>query len=99
MKLTYGKFVQALYLVLFAVSSILSLFQFHTNAVKIAGLSLLGFIVFDILCYFRKKIPAVPRDLAPELERVAAKNAELEAKMNLIVNDIGLAKISATIRR
>ena len=100
MKLTHGKLTRALYLILFTASAITSLFQFHTNAVKIAGLSLLGFIVFDIVCFLRDKAKQSElQSLKPEVDKLVARNAELEAKFNTVVNDAGLAKIGSMIKR
>lgn len=100
MFLTYGNIVRTLYLALFAAASILSFLNYHTNAVVIAGLSLLGFIAFDIICYFRKKIePIKAIESTPEVQELRAKQDALEAKFNTVASDIGLAKISAAMRR
>jgi len=100
MRLTYGNIVRSLYLVLFTTASIVSFLNFHTNAVVVAGLSLVGFISFDIICYLRKKLePAAIIDINPELKKLTDKQEALEAKFNTVANDIGLAKIGATFRR
>ena len=100
MPLTYSKLVRALYLVLFTIAAILSFINFHTNAVIIAGLCLVGFIAFDIICYFRKKLePVGIPDINPELEKLMAKQDAMEAKFNTIANDAGLAKLAAAFRR
>ena len=99
MPLSYSKLVRTLYLVLFTASSIISFTHYHTNAVIIAGLCLVGFISFDIVCYLRKKLEPAVIIVDPKIDNLIAKQEALEAKFNTVANDIGLAKIGAAFRR
>jgi hypothetical protein len=100
MRLTYGNIVRVVYLVLFIISSIVALAHYHTNAVIISALCLVGFIAFDIICYFRKKIePVIIPDINPELKRLLEKQEAMETKFNTIASEAGLAKLASTFRR
>ena len=97
MPITYGKIVRALYLVLFTASSIISFFNFHTNAVTVAGLSLVGFIAFDVICQLKKPTPAPDHSAA--VKELQDKLNRMDEEFKSIKGDIGVAKIGAVIRR
>lgn len=100
MPLSYPKLVKGIFLLSFVSSSVVSCLQFHTNAIQIAGLSLVGFIAFDVVCFLRDKSkPAPAPDMSPELEKIKARQEELEVKFNTVANDISLAKVGAAFRR
>ena len=98
MRLTYGNLVRGIYLVLFIISSTHSIIHYHTNAVVISILCLIGFIAFDLICILKDKYkPADP--INPDLDKLLQRQLELETKFNTVSNDIGLAKIGAAYRR
>jgi len=100
MPLSYPKVVRGVFLSAFSLSSIMACTHYHTNSVSIAGLSLLGFIAFDIVCYLRKKAEPIPVvDINPEIAKLVAKHDAMEAKFNTIANDAGLTKLAAAFRR
>ena len=98
MRLSHGKVVRSLYLVLFTASAIISFTKYHTNATTIAILSLIGYIAFDIICFLKDKYKPSP-SINPELEKLIQKQAELEAKFNTVANESGMAKLAASYRR
>lgn len=98
MRLTYGNLVRSLYLILFTASAIISFLNYHTNAIIIAVLCLIGFIAFDIICYLKDKNKPSP-SINPELEKLIERQTELESKFNTVANDAGLAKLASSFRR
>jgi hypothetical protein len=98
MRLSHGKVVRSLYLVLFTISSIISFTKYHTNATTIAILCLIGYIAFDIICLFKDKQKPAP-SITPELEKLIERQSELEVKFNTVANDAGLAKLASSFRR
>ena len=98
MPLTYSKLVRTLFLVLFTVSAVISFLHFHTNAISIAILSLVGFVAFDVVCYLRKRLEPVIIQTHPDMDKLIAKQEALESKFASVSNDIGLAKIGAAFR-
>lgn len=98
MRLSHGKVVRSLYLVLFTASSIISFIKYHTNAPIIAILCLIGYIAFDIVCLFKDKQKSTPIP-NPELEKLIERQNELEIKFNTVANDAGLAKLASSFRR
>ena len=99
MPLSYPKVVRGVFLSAFSLSSIMACTHYHTNSVSIAGLSLAGFISFEVLGFLRKKILPVPADLSPEIAKLIAKQEAMETKFNTIANDAGLTKLAAAFRR
>ncbi len=98
MSLSYPKVVRGLYLLLLTVSSVISFTKYHTNAVAIAVLSLVGFIAFDVMCYLRDKNPPM-KDLAPELAKLKEAQDKLNTDVNDIKNDHSIAALASTFRR
>lgn len=98
MRLSHGKVVRSLYLVLFTASAIISFIQYHTNATIIAILCLIGYIAFDIICLLKDKQKPIPTS-NPELEKLIERQNELEVKFNTVANDAGLAKLASSFRR
>lgn len=96
MRLTYGKFVRSLYLLLFTVSSIVCFFKYHTNAGLIAILSLIGFIAFDIICQLKKK--DVP-DFSKEIAELKEQNSQLNKDFQDIKANISIGAMAAAIKR
>lgn len=93
----YHKIQRGICLALFAASSILSCIQYHTNAVVIAGLSLVGVIAYDVVCYF-KDVTKV-KDFSEDIARVEASQIDLIAKVSDIRNDATIGKLAETFRR
>lgn len=84
-------------LALFVTSSIISFFNYHTNAVVIAGLSLIGVISCDIVCYLKDKTKV--KDFTPEIENIQALQEDLIQKVADIRNDASIGKLAETFRR
>jgi hypothetical protein len=98
MRLSHGKVVRCLYLILFTASSIVSFIKYHTHAPTIALLCLIGYIAFDIICFLKDKSKPVP-SINPELQKIIERQNELEVKFNTVANDAGLAKLASSFRR
>lgn len=98
MPLTYSKLVKGTYLLLLLISSVISFRTYHTNAVIIAVLSLVGFIAFDIVCFLRDKNPPM-KDLAPQLKEMKEAHDLLAADLKDIKNDHSIAHLASTFKR
>ena len=84
-------------LALFVISSIYSILHYHTNAVSIAALSLLGVIAYDIVCFLKQKTEV--KDFGPDILQVKAENAAVLEKLQDIRNDASIGKLAETFRR
>ena len=93
----YHKLQRGVCLALFLTSSILSCIQFHTNAVIIAGLSLIGIIAYDIVCFFKEKHKFV--DYGADIEQIKASQVELSGQVKDIRNDSSIGKLAETFKR
>lgn len=79
---------------LFIASSIASYFNPHM--LYIAGLSLVGVIAYDIMCFLREKHG---KDHSPELAQLKQVQNELVEKVQAIRDDASLGKLAETFRR
>lgn len=93
----YHKLQRAVCLVLFAVSSVLSFFQYHTNAVHIAALSLVGVIAYDVVCYFKGQLQV--KDTSADVEILKASVLEVTSQMKDIRNDASIGKLAEAFKR
>lgn len=93
----FHKLQRGICLALFVASSITSCIYYHTNAVTIAGLSLIGIVAHDVVCYFRDK--SAPNDYGPEIEKLREENVQVLEKLQDIRNDASIGKLAETFRR
>jgi hypothetical protein len=93
----YHKLQRLVCLVLFAVSSVLSFFQYHTNAVHIAAISLIGVIAYDVVCYFKGQLQV--KDHGADITRVEAAQEELIKKVQEIRDDSSIGKLAEAFKR
>ena len=84
-------------LALFVIASVYSILHYHTNAVSIAALSLLGVIAYDVVCFFKQK--AEVKDFGPEIEKLRADNVEVLTKLKDIRDDASIGKLAETFKR
>lgn len=80
---------------LFVSSSIASYFNPHM--LYIAGLSILGVIAYDIVCFLKEKSDV--KDYGPEIEKLRAENVQVLEKLQDIRNDASIGKLAETFRR
>lgn len=96
MRLTNQNYMKAVYAFLFVSSSISS--YFHPHLIPIAGLSVLGFIAYDAINFFREKHKPM-KDLQPEVTELQVQILSLQEQFKDIKNDQSIAKIGNVIRR
>lgn len=100
---SYGKVVKASFLLLFLISSILSLFHPTTQSAIIAGLSLAAFIAFDVVCAFRdhKVNQGEWRDAIESLKKVTQDlqndHNNVKEQFKSIRDDLSVAKIGTAL--
>lgn len=94
---SFHKLQRAACLSLFVASSIISFIQYHTNAVIIAGLSLIGIIAYDIVCYFKGQLQI--KDYSGRIDAMEASQQDLIDKVSDIRNDASIGKLAETFRR
>lgn len=82
---------------LFVISSLYSIVTYHTNAVSIAALALIGIIAYDVVCFFKQKNDV--KDYGPEIEKVKAENVAILEKLQEIRNDASIGKLAETFKR
>lgn len=63
----------------------------------IAGLSIVGVIAYDVVCFLKEKTNI--KDYGPELEKLRADNIEVLEKLQDIRNDASIGKLAETFRR
>lgn len=81
-------------LALFVISSIASYFNPHM--IYIAGLSILGVIAYDIVCFFKEKHG---KDFGPEIERLRTEVETTSQQIKEMKDDVSVAKLANTFRR
>lgn len=93
----FHKLQRGVCLSLFLVSSIISFTNYHTNAVIIAGLSLLGVISYDVVCFLKDKTAI--KDFSSDIEQLKASHVELAGQLQDIRNDASIGKLASTFQR
>lgn len=93
----YHKLHRGACLSLFVISSVYSLFHYHTNAVAIAGLSLIGVIAYDVVCYFKDKSKQI--DYSADIASIKASQEDLATKVGDIRNDASIGKLAEAFKR
>lgn len=96
MTLTTQKLVQGMCLVLFTASSVVSLIKPTTQSAVIAGLSIVGFLVFQALEQLKR--PEF-QDFSAEIKSLQDKNAKLESDFQHIKDNISTASAATMLRR
>lgn len=91
----YHKLQRSACLTLFVISSIASYFNPHM--IYIAGLSILGVMQYDVVCFLKSKSDI--KDYGPEIEKLRAENASVLEKLQEIRNDASIGKLAETFRR
>lgn len=91
----FHKLQRGVCLALFVISSVASYFNPHM--LYIAGLSILGVISFDVVCFLKEKTAVV--DYGPEIERLRKDNIMVLEKLQDIRNDASIGKLAETFRR
>lgn len=79
---------------LFVLSSIASYFNPHM--LYIAGLSILGVIAYDVVCFLKERHG---KDYGPEIKELAARVEVAEHVAKEIRNDASIGKLAETFRR
>lgn len=92
---SFHKLQRGACLSLFVLSSIASYFNPHM--LYIAGLSILGVMQYDFVCFLKQKTEV--KDYGPEIERLRAENVEVLEKLQDIRNDASIGKLAETFRR
>ena len=95
MSLTYPKTVRGLYLLLCLSSSVVACLNNSYPAVFICLFSILGFVAFDVICYFKDINNKSDKDVL-ELHN---KINEVAKDLNEIKSDHSLAHLAATFKR
>lgn len=80
---------------LFISSSIASYFNPHM--LYIAGLSILGVICYDVVCYLKEK--SVPKDYTQEIEEMKVQHAETYQMIKDMKDDVSIGKLASSFRR
>lgn len=93
----YHKLQRGACLALFVVSSVISCYQYHTNAVIIAGLSLIGVIAYDIVCYLKDK--NAPKDFTAQVKELQEKLEVTSQHVKEMKDDVSVAKLANSFRR
>jgi hypothetical protein len=96
MTLTTQKLVQGMCLVLFTASSIVSLIKPTTQSAVIAGLSIVGFLVYQALEQLKRPVVA---DHSDAIKSLQDKNTKLEADFQHIKDNISTASAATMLRR
>jgi hypothetical protein len=91
----FHKLQRGVCLALFIISSAASYLNPHM--IYISGLSILGVISFDLICFLKEKTS--PVDHAPEIERLRNENILVLQKLQDIRNDASIGKLAETFRR
>ena len=81
-------------LALFVTTSIASYFKPHL--ISVAGLSLIGVIAYDIICYLRVK--SAPKDFGPDIEVMKEQHAATYQMIKEMKDDVGVAKLANSFR-
>lgn len=92
--LSYGKVVRASFLLLFLISSLLCLFKPGAQSGLIAGLSLIAFVAFDVVCALKR--PKV-KDQTEDIEALRKEYQELHVQFKSIKDDLSVAKIGTAL--
>lgn len=91
----YHKLQRGVCLALFLASSVASYFKPHL--VPIAGLSLIGIVAYDIVCFFKEKHKFV--DYSADIAQIKASQVELSGQVQDIRNDSSIGKLAETFKR
>jgi hypothetical protein len=90
----FHKLQRGVCLALFLSSSIVSYFNPHM--ILIAGLSLIGVVAYDVVCYLKEK--SKPKDFGPEMEDLRGKLEQTVLHVQEMKNDVSVAKLSNSFR-
>ena len=96
MTLNQALIVRGLFLLLFTSSSIVTLINPNTPSTIIAGMCLIGFLVYQALEQVKAK--EVP-DLTEEFKALRAENDKLARDFQLIKDNISVASAAGMLRR
>lgn len=101
--LSYGKVVRASFLLLFLISSLLCLFKPGSQSGLIAGLSLIAFIAFDVVC-FLSKTKQINKEWIEKIDTLQKYSEELQkeqdrldSEFRAVKDDLSVAKIGTVL--
>lgn len=91
----FHKLQRGVCLALLVISSICSFFKPHL--IPIAGLSLLGVIAYDVVCFFKEKTKV--HDFGPEIAALKSRQDEIYQQVKEMKDDTSVAKLAHTFRK